>query len=28
LTTAESFQLTVRTWNEKRYWIPMVDYRS
>ena len=28
LTTAESFQLTARTWNEKRDGVPMVDYSS
>jgi UV DNA damage endonuclease len=28
LTTAESFQLTANTWNEKRDGVPMVDYSS
>jgi UV DNA damage endonuclease len=28
LTTAESFQLTAKTWNEKRDGVPMVDYSS
>jgi UV DNA damage endonuclease len=28
LTTAESFQLTARTWNEKRDGVPMVDYSA
>lgn len=28
LTTAESFQLTARTWNKKRDGVPMVDYSS
>jgi UV DNA damage endonuclease len=28
LTTEESFQLTAKTWNEKRDGVPMVDYSS
>jgi UV DNA damage endonuclease len=28
LTTAECFQLTAKTWNEKRDGVPMVDYSS
>ena len=28
LTTEESFQLTTKTWNEKRDGVPMVDYSS
>ena len=28
LTTGESFQLTAKTWNEKRDGVPMVDYSS